>query len=264
MPSRARALNLFRLYQCFTKEEGVNNYSRKSKGNANPEPKNPVSSHLDLQTSPKRNFSSIGNSRNVSSSNSPIKSKNIHSFAEKSCNAEKNVKSNELLEKHSHISCKEEKTVTSKSSACEEASLNQGNQNNIRMKTQKSTQLNVKMSRNQQHAVFKRKYKNEGNLLNEKGEDRKLGKDVTENDQSMKSETLEPRSASLRNLAIYYVRILKIPIYLVVHTCIMKKTHVYKVQHQLEIKTNILYKTNMPFKMWKMKSYTKTNFFFEK
>ena len=103
--------------------------------------------------------------------------------------------------------------------------------------------------------------KKEGNLLNEKGEDRKLGKDVTENDQSMKSETLEPRSASLRNLAIYYVRILKIPIYLVVHTCIMKKTHVYKVQHQLEIKTNILYKTNMPFKMWKMKSYTKTNFF---
>ena len=112
LPSRARVLNLFRLYQCFTEEESVNNYSRKSKGSGNLKPKKPVPSHPDLQTSLKTNFSSIGNSRNVSSSNSPIKSKNIHRLAEKSCNAEKNIKPNELSEKHSHISCKEEKPVT--------------------------------------------------------------------------------------------------------------------------------------------------------
>ena len=35
------------------------------------------------------------------------------------------------------------------------------------------------MSRSQLHAVFKRKYKNEANLLNGKGDDRKLGTDLT-------------------------------------------------------------------------------------
>lgn len=38
------------------------------------------------------------------------------------------------------------------------------------MKTQKSTQLNGRMSRSQLHGVFKRKCKDEGNLLNKKDE----------------------------------------------------------------------------------------------
>ena len=40
----------------------------------------------------------------------------------------------------------------------------------------------------------------------------------------------------------------------------MLHLHVYKVKHQLEIKTNILFKTNMLLKMWKMKLYTKAIF----
>lgn len=58
------------------------------------------------------------------------------------------------------------------------------------MKTRKSTPLNVKMRWSQQHAIFKRKYKNEGNLLNGKGEDKKFGTDATQNDQSKKSKTI--------------------------------------------------------------------------
>lgn len=41
------------------------------------------------------------------------------------------------------------------------------------MKTLKITQLNAKVNRSQQYAVFKRKHKNEDNLLNGKDEDRK-------------------------------------------------------------------------------------------
>ena len=67
------------------------------------------------------------------------------------------------------------------------------------MKTQKSSQLNGKISWCQLHAVFKQKDKNEGNLLNDKGENRKLGTDVTQNDLSMNQKPLEPRSASVRN-----------------------------------------------------------------
>ena len=125
MPSRAGALNLFWLYHCFIEGEIGNNYPEKFEDNANPKPRTPVLSYPDLQTSLKTNFSSIVNFQNASSSNSPVNSKNIHSLSEKSCNAEKNVKSNELSEKHSHISCKEEKPVTAIFSACEEASLNQ-------------------------------------------------------------------------------------------------------------------------------------------
>lgn len=54
------------------------------------------------------------------------------------------------------------------SSVCEEASLKQEKYNSIKMKTQKSKQVNVNMSPSHLHAVFKRKYKNESNVLNVK------------------------------------------------------------------------------------------------
>ena len=54
------------------------------------------------------------------------------------------------------------------SSVCEEASLKQEKYNSIKMKTQKSKQVYVNMSLSHLHAVFKRKYKNESNVLNVK------------------------------------------------------------------------------------------------
>ena len=60
------------------------------------------------------------------------------------------------MEKQSQISCKEEKSVTSKSSVPEEATLKQRKDNSIKMKTQKSTQVNVKMSPSQLHRIQKK------------------------------------------------------------------------------------------------------------
>ena len=60
------------------------------------------------------------------------------------------------MEKQSQISCKEEKSVTSKSIVPEEATLKQGKDNSIKMKTQKSTQVNVKMSPSQLHRIQKK------------------------------------------------------------------------------------------------------------
>ena len=60
------------------------------------------------------------------------------------------------------------------SSVCEEASLKQEKYNSIKMKTQKSKQVNVNTSSSHLHAVFKRKYKNESNVLNVKLSDPKL------------------------------------------------------------------------------------------